>query len=108
MASYALIPILSGFAFDMPKGHIGFDPYQKDSFRCIWSLADAWGVFELDKNVARIMVYEGEITLKSIGVKFFDTVSHVIIDGTPIDFKLEKGSVCFESKVIRHGVEIVR
>ena len=108
MASYALIPILSGFEFDMPKSHIGFDPYQKDNFKCIWSLADAWGVFELDKNIARIIVNEGEITFKTIGVKFFDTVSQVIIDGFPIDFELVKGRVCFESKTIRHCVEIVR
>ena len=54
------------------------------------------------------MVYEGEITFKTIGVKFFDTVSQVIIDGTPIDFEFEKGRVCFESKTIRHSVEIVR
>lgn len=38
MASYALVPILSGFEFDMPHGHIGFNPYKKDNFKCIWSL----------------------------------------------------------------------
>ncbi len=108
MASYALIPIMSGFAFDMPRGYIGFDPYQKENFRSIWSLADAWGVFELDKNVARITVYEGVITLKTIGIKFFDTVSQVKIDGMPIEFELENGTVRFEGKAIRDCVEIVR
>lgn len=74
MASYALIPILSGFEFDMPKRHIGFDPYLKEAFRCIWSLADAWGVFALDREIAKLKITEGKLTLKSFGVKFFDKI----------------------------------
>ena len=33
MASYALIPILSGFEFDMPNQYIGFNPYIKKDFK---------------------------------------------------------------------------
>ena len=107
MASYALIPIMSGFEFDMPNGHIGFNPYLKDNFRCIWSLADAWGVFELDKNVAKINVCEGAITLKTIGARFFDTVSQVKIDGSPIDFSFDNGKVCFDSTTVCNCVEMM-
>ena len=54
MASYALIPILSGFEFDMPHHHIGFNPYKTNDFRCIWSFADAWGNFEINSNNVKI------------------------------------------------------
>ena len=108
MASYALIPILSGFEFDMPKRHIGFDPYLKEAFRCIWSLADAWGVFALDREIAKLKVTEGKLTLKSFGVKFFDKISQVKIDGVPIDFKLENGKVCFERQTICNCIEIMQ
>ena len=108
MASYALIPILSGFEFDMPKRHIGFDPYLKEAFRCIWSLADAWGVFALDREIAKLKVIEGKLTLKSFGVKFFDKISQVKIDGVPIDFKLENGKVCFERQTICNCMEIMQ
>ena len=44
MASYSLIPIFSGFRFDMPHRRIGFDPIiNMKNFRCIWSLDSCWG-----------------------------------------------------------------
>ncbi len=45
MASYALLNAFSGFAFDMVKGEIGFNPVTSDqpTFRCLWSLDSGWG-----------------------------------------------------------------
>ena len=51
MASYALIPILSGFEFDMPNKYLGFKPYVTDEFRSIWSVDGVWGEFNLDKKI---------------------------------------------------------
>lgn len=107
MASFALIPILSGFSFDMPNNHIGFNPYKTDDFNCIWSLSDAWGTFEICKGSARLSVIEGEIALKSLGLKFCDCVSSVKIDGANIDFKFDDGIVCFDKTSISESVEII-
>lgn len=106
MSSYALIPILSGFEFDMPNNHIGFNPCNSKEFKCIWSLADAWGVFEINNNIAKINVYEGELSLKSIGLKFCDNISSLNIDGKHLPFQIEAGKISFERITINNSVEI--
>lgn len=107
MASYALIPILSGFAFDMPNHHIGFNPCQTNEFKCIWSLADGWGNFEINNNTVKINIYEGEISLKSLGLKFCDHISHLKIDGKDIDFEFENGIIYFKQTSISNNMEII-
>ncbi|MBQ4516949.1 MAG: hypothetical protein II997_00010 [Clostridia bacterium] len=107
MASYALIPILSGFEFDMPHHHIGFNPCKVNDFKCIWSLADAWGNFEVNNNTVRINVYEGEINLKSLSLKFCNKISNVKIDGKDIDFEFENGIIYFKETSLSKYVEII-
>ena len=107
MASYALIPILSGFEFDMPHHHIGFNPCKVNDFKCIWSLADAWGNFEVNNNTVKINVYEGEINLKSLSLKFCNKISNVKIDGKDIDFEFENGIIYFKETSLSKYVEII-
>ncbi|MBR5553189.1 MAG: hypothetical protein IKV98_05005 [Clostridia bacterium] len=107
MASYALIPILSGFEFDMPHHHIGFNPYKANDFKCIWSLADAWGDFEVNNNTVKINVCEGEINLKSLSLKFCSKVSYVKIDGKDVDFEFKNGIIYFKETNILNYVEII-
>ncbi len=107
MASYALIPILSGFEFDMPNNHIGFKPYKEGDFSCVWSLNDAWGNFEIRDNVAKLNIYEGSLQLKSFGAKFFDKIKSVKIDGKEIDFSFDKGKIIFDETKISDCFEIV-
>ena len=107
MASYALIPILSGFEFDMPNHHIGFNPYIKNRFSSIWSLNDAWGNFEINDNIIEISVYEGDISLKSLSLKFADKISSVKIDGKNIDFKFINGIIDFKETSISDCMEII-
>ena len=45
MASFALLPIFSGFTFAVPKKHIGFAPVIPGNFRCMWNLGAGWGDF---------------------------------------------------------------
>ena len=107
MASYALIPILSGFEFDMPHGHIGFNPYKSGDFSCIWSLADAWGIFEATGTTAKITVCEGNITIESLGLKFCDNIKSLKIDGKNLDFKFNNGNAVFEKTTVSECVEIM-
>ena len=106
MASYALVPILSGFEFDMPHHHIGFNPYITNNFKCVWSLADAWGNFEINNNSIKVNVYEGELCLKSLGLKFCDNISCLKIDGKKIDFEFKNGIIYFNKTSIFNCVEI--
>ena len=107
MSSYALIPILSGFEFDMPNNHIGFNPYVKNDFRCIWSLADAWGNFVIDNKTIKVDVCEGELTLKSLGLKFINGILNIKIDGKDTDFEFENGIIHFKETNISDCIEIV-
>lgn len=106
MASYALIPILSGFEFDMPNNHIGFNPYKTGEFSCVWSLEDAWGNFEISNNTAKINIYDGNISLKSLGLKFCEKISSVKIDGKDIDFEFRNGKIYFEKTNISENMVI--
>jgi len=106
MASYALIPILCGFEFDMPNNHIGFNPYKTNNFKCIWSLADAWGNVEFNSGSVKIDVYEGRLKLKSLGLKCLESIKNLKIDGKNVDFKFEHGIINFKEINILNGVEI--
>lgn len=108
MSSYALIPILSGFEFDMPYKHLGFNPYIKNEFKTIWSIDGAWGEFELIEDRAVFSLFEGGLSLTSFGVKFFDKVSDLKIDGKSVDFRLENGIIYFEETNITQNMEIIR
>lgn len=106
MASYALVPILSGFEFDMPANHIGFNPYKTDNFRCIWSLKDAWGFFEVKGKKAKLSIYEGKLTLKSFGLKFSNQIECLKIDGNELEFTFKNGKLNFEKTIIVRNMEI--
>lgn len=106
MASYALIPILCGFEFDMPNNHIGFNPYEKKCFKSIWSIAGAWGDVEINDKKIRINVYEGEITLKSIGLKFCKSCSNLKLDGKDTAFEFKDGNLYFGKTMISEFAEI--
>lgn len=106
MASYALIPILSGFSFDIPSGYIGFEPYEKDSaFSCIWCAGGAYGKFSSDKNGFKLCVFEGSLSLSSFGAKFLKSVGEVKIDGKKTDFSFEDGIIKLDKAVISDCIE---
>ncbi len=106
MASYALIPILSGFEFDMPNSCLGFNPYKTDYFQCIWSAGKAWGSFEINGDVIRIKVCEGELFLKELGLKFLTDVLSVSIDGKDVAFEFKGNALCFDKTKITRDIEI--
>lgn len=106
MASYALIPIIGGFEFDMPKGYIGFNPHNAENFKTIWSVDGAWGEFKINNNNVKLEVTEGEIKLTSFGVKFAKDVKSLKIDGKAIDYKFENGIIYFDETEIKESLEL--
>lgn len=105
MASYALVPILSGFEFDMPHKHIGFKPYKREAFQCVWSVADAWGNFSIFGDKIKIEIYEGSLTLKSLGLKFCNEVCSLKIDGRAAEFEFKNGRLLFDEVNITESIE---
>lgn len=107
MASFAILPILSGFIFDLPKGKIGFNPkIKKDKFKCIWSLGTGWGNVEITEAVTRINIIAGGLKLKSLALPYMKNVSSVIIDGALKSFDFKDGNIYFEKTDIINKIEV--
>jgi uncharacterized protein (DUF608 family) len=92
MASYALMPIYSGFCFDMTKKHIGFAPVQ-ESGRYLFSAGESWGVAEIDEGRCVISILGNALTLHSIALPNADRITHVTLDGEAVDFALADGRI---------------
>lgn len=86
MASWAFLPIFSGFTFDMVKKEIGFSPVLPGSYRSIWNVDSAWGTISLDENGAVLTVLGGELELNALSLPFAYTT--VQADGKQASFPL--------------------
>ncbi|MFH0796842.1 MAG: GH116 family glycosyl-hydrolase [Candidatus Omnitrophota bacterium] len=77
-ASYALLPALSGFEFDMVKGHLGFHPVREEK-KCqyFWSLDCAWGTYQRNNRKITLKVEKGILQLKSFSDSLLKTVRAV-------------------------------
>lgn len=107
MASYALIPIFSGFLFDLPHRKIGFNPVEKkDYFRSIWSVDGAWGNVVIDKNTFKCNIISGSLALRCMELPFMKTITEVRIDGKKTAFTFKGGLLCFDDALIKKGVEV--
>ena len=108
MASYALLPIYSGFTFDMPHKHIGFSPIIKGDFRCIWSVANAWGNYEDNDTEIALTLHGGDISLSSLTLGALNGAKALYIDGKPIDFTLKEHTLSFTETTIKKELRVIR
>lgn len=86
MASFALLPIFSGFEFDLPHGHIGFRPLSSGDFRCPFSIGGGWGNYERADHSVTLSLLGGSLTLSSLRIGSQGTVREVLADGQPLPF----------------------
>jgi len=115
MASFALLPILSGFTFHLPKKYIGFDPrVSREDFKSFFSLGTGWGIFSVkegaqqnSENKVKIALCEGTLTLTQIGLPFVKEIKLVTIDGEAAEFSFKDGMLSFEERMIRDSVEVI-
>ena len=107
MASFALLPIFSGFTFDLPKKQIGFSPIMDGDFRAIWSLGTGWGNFARTEGEAVLDIYEGSLTLSALTVGGIGKVSAVLIDGREVSFVQDGDTVRFDETVCNAKIRIV-
>ena len=102
MASYSLLTAMSGFEFDQTKGMIGFSPVRmKSSFKCFWSVGEAWGVVEFRKDyVIKLTPIRGELKLKMFRSKVLleNKVRWVRLGSKLLDHKLGDGEIWFTPK----------
>ena len=97
MSSFALLPIFSGFEFDLPQKHIGFAPILEGDFKCFWGLGTGWGDFIKTENEYKIIIVSGFLELESISVKNAGNVKNVYFDGKKVEFEQRKGKIFFDT-----------
>ena len=104
MASFALLPIFSGFTFDLPKKHIGFSPIVSGDFQAFWSLGTAWGSFSQSENCANIILKDGFLDLAYLTLGNAKSAKALLIDGTPVEFSQNETSFTFERTKITKSI----
>ena len=98
MASYSLFLALSGFEYDMVKGHIGFSPkINGENFYCFWSLNTGWGAFQMKENKIELTVKSGQISLNSFACNVLEIkeVKAITVRDQEIPFAVEGRCVNF-------------
>ena len=107
MSGFALLPIFSGYEFDMPKGHIGFSPIIPGDFRCFWSLGNAWGDFAKTDGKTTLLLHGGELTLNTVKLGYATTISRVLADGAEVPFIFEGGTIRLSGVTVTRELEIL-
>ena len=109
MASYALLPILSGFEFDMTKGYLAFQPkVNQNNFHCFWSVNSGYGVFTQTDQEISFTVMEGWVRLSELGIQGTSSVATVTIDGKPCAYTYHDGILRFNETTIEKSIVIKR
>jgi non-lysosomal glucosylceramidase len=96
MASYALLPALSGFTFDMTRGSIGFSPVGGPAtFRCLWCLQKGWGTFRMTPGRIELALSAGSLRLERFEGRAIapGAVRSVTVGGVPVAHAVGRGVV---------------
>lgn len=100
MASFALLPIFSGFSYDLPHGHIGFAPITQGDFRCLWSLGTGWGEYIKTSDMQKIVLHDGSLTISEVRLSNGFHVNTIIADGKEIPFTQDGDLIRFASVTV--------
>lgn len=106
MASYALMPIYSGFTFDMTEKYIGFSPVVPGDGQYVWSVGCTWGTVEWRGNRRILSVLGEPLPLSAFGLKKEETARAVRADGTEIPFRMQDHRIRFDERRICTRLEV--
>ncbi len=99
MASFSLLPLFSGFSFDLPHHKLGFDPLHKEAFCCFFSVGTGWGVLAWERDTVTVTLTEGYLDLDAFDIRA--DVTALIIDGRDCAFTYDGGTLSFARQTIR-------
>ncbi len=99
MAAFALMPIFSGFDYNMQDGKLGFAPILSGDFRSIWSVDAAWGRFERVGGKTTLTVCGGNLTLDALELPYYADVNSVSVDGKAVTFTFANGILALNAAV---------
>jgi len=94
MASFALIPVLSGMTFDMTEGYVGFEPLVNRDDCCFpWFVADGWGTLKITKDSITMKILDGKVQLKRLSFPDAECITSVVTDGKAVSFEYKDGCI---------------
>ena len=105
MASFALLPIYSGFSFDMSVGRIGFAPVKGEG-KFLWSVAESWGTVAIGAGKCMLEIFGKPLHLRAFSLPGKEPV-RVEIDGRPAEFTRSEDGVSFADAAIRKKFTLV-
>lgn len=108
MSSFALLPIFSGFVFNMQSSCMGFRPIIKsENFKCPWSLSTGWGSFEIRGNIIELTLFDGYVDLCKFIIPEGTNVKQLLIDNRECGFSCSNGIVEFNAAHIKSTIKII-
>lgn len=107
MASFALLPIYSGFSYDMTKNHVGFRPISPEGGQYLFSVGDTWGSASVAKEKHILSILGDPLTLASYGFGEGREVQAVLSDGREIPFSQNGTKIAFAPTSIEKTLEIL-
>ena len=106
MASFALLPIYSGFSFDMEEKRIGFAPLWKGDGQYLWSVGNSWGSVRFEGNKRTLSVYGKAFTLSAFRLQDKEKAVSVTVDEKEIPFKQKGNLLVFENIDVATALEL--
>ena len=103
MASFALLPIISGFKFDLPRKTIGFKPVKQGDFSTFFSIGTAYGTMKLNDSAMEIKLLYGELDLRSLILPDKQAKS-LVLDGQRVDFTQKDDTLTFAQRQIKDSI----
>lgn len=112
MASYSLLPALSGFSWDGRRKGMGFAPIEleeseegrrKQEFSSFWSFQKAWGRVVISEEQMKIFVLYGELCLKELYLQPHEQAEEILWNGKRIQFEQKTDTVEFAETILSKG-----
>ncbi|MBQ6824693.1 MAG: hypothetical protein IJP27_08565 [Clostridia bacterium] len=107
MAAFALLPLYSGFTFDLPHETIGFDPKLQGEFQCLFSLGTGWGMLWKNAEKAGVKLHSGSLTLSKLVLPFAKEPKSLKIDEKDIPFTAKNGTLSFKTTTAAKEIEVI-
>ena len=107
MASFALLPIYSGFRYDMTKKYIGFFPVRGEIGRYFFSVQNTWGTVRLEENMQQLRIEGDALELREYGTHAASRVRGVVVDGKKIAFTVQEDGIAFAPVRIQKSLKIL-
>ena len=106
MASFALLPIISGLKFDLPNKTIGFKPVLKGDFNSFYSVGTADGKMSLTKNSLNVSILFGELNLSAFIIPNGRKPKTLYVDGNKIPFEFAGDKLTFSNITANKNITI--